>query len=139
MNILELAGLTPRRGITIDRIERIKREGSPAYVWTVPVTAPTATSVIHVPTQFPESRKYEPLDSLEIVNNEASNDITVVINGSDSRYVPAGTIRTIHGTGVAVWHIAVTNNGAGNTTLGKVILTVQKEPMTIDKWAQGRR
>lgn len=135
MNLFELANIRPRRGVTIDRLERIKREGSPPYVWPVPATAAGATSVIYVPTQFPASRKYEPLDSVEIVNNEATNDLTITINGKDRRPSPAGTIRTIHGSGVALWHIAITNDGAAITTLGKIILTLQKEPMTIDKWA----
>jgi len=141
MNIQELANLiktgrNPRQGLTIDRLERIKRVGSPTYTWIMPVTATTATAVIYVPTQFPASRKYEPLDYLEIVNNSVANNLTLVINGSDTRSVPSGTIRTIHGSGVALWHIAVTNNGAVNTTLGLIVLTLQKEPLTMDKWIQ---
>ncbi len=136
MNLFEIANIRPRRGITIDRLERIKREGSPTYTWAVPVTATTATAVIYVPTQFPGSRKYEPLDYIEIVNNEPLNDLTLTINGKETRVVPAGTIRTIHGTGVALWHIAVTNDGGVNTTLGAIMVTLQKEPQTIDKWAQ---
>jgi len=136
MKLFELANIRPRRGIIIDRLERIKREGSPPYVWQVPATAAGASAVIYVPTQFPASRKYEPLDSLEIVNNESANDITVTINGREVRPVPAGTIRHIHGSGVALWHIQVTNDGAAITTLKKITLTLQKEPMTIDKWAR---
>ena len=137
-NLFDIANIRPRRGITVDRLERIKREGSPTYTWIVPITATTATSVIYVPTQFPASRKYEPLDYIEIVNNEAANDLTLTINGKETRAIPAGTIRTIHGTGVALWHIAITNNGAVNTTLGDIVVTLQKEPLTIDKWAQRR-
>lgn len=136
MKLFDFANIMPRKGVTIDRLERIRREGSPPYVWIVPVTATTATAVIGVREQFPAARKYEPLDSLEIVNNESLNDITVTLNGNDARVCPAGTIRTIHGSGVALWHIAVTNDGGVNTTLGKIVLTLQKEPMTIDKWAQ---
>lgn len=137
MNIFESAGLMPpRKGISIDRLERIKREGSPPYVWQVPVTAAAGISVIYVPTQFPRSNKYAPLDSIEIVNNEATNDIRVTINNREVRSVPAGTIRHIHGDGISLWHIAVTNDGGGNTTLNKITLTLQKEPLTIDKWSR---
>jgi len=122
----------------IDRQARIKREGSPIFVWQVPATAAAATSVIHVPSQFPASRKYEPLDALEIVNNETVNDLTLTINGTETRYIPAGTIRQIHGQGIALWHIAVTNNGAVITTLNKITITLQREPLTVDKWVQGR-
>lgn len=136
-NLFDLSNIIPRKGITIDRLERIKREGSPPYVWTVPVTAASASSVIYVPSQFPDCRKYEPLDSLEIVNNESAIDITVIINGNDSRLCPAGTIRLIHGSGVSLWHIAIRNDHASlSTTLNRIVLTLQKEPMTIDKWVQ---
>lgn len=137
MDLREFARMYGRtgKGVVLDRISRIKREGSPVYVWQVPVTATTATAVIEVNNQFPASRKYAPLDSLEIVNNEAANDITVTINGGDARYCPAGTIRHIHGRGVALHHIAVTNDGGVNTTLGSIVLSLQKEPFTIDKWA----
>jgi len=136
MNLFDFSSFQPRRGITVDRLERIKREGSPPYVWTMGVTAPGATSVINVQSQFPASRKYEPLDYIEIVNNEPDINLTVVINGNDSRLCPHGTIRTIHGQGVALWHIAITNGHAtDSTTSGRVICTLQREPMTIDKWA----
>lgn len=134
MNVFDLANISRRRDISIIRQERIKREGSPYYTWQVPATAATTTSVIHVPTQFHDSRKYEPLDWIEIVNNEASNDLTVTINNGDSFVVPASTIRTI--SNIALWHIAVTNNGAAITTLNKITVTLQKEPLTIDKWAR---
>lgn len=124
-----------QRGITIDRSVRIRREGSRPYVWEMPVTAAGAVAVINMRAQFPESRKYEPLDSIEIVNNEVANNVTLVINGGEPRYIPAGTIRHIHGRGVALWHIAITNDGAGATTLGLIMVTLQKEPYTINRWA----
>lgn len=127
------------RGTVIDRLARIRREGSPRYVWEVPVTGAAGISVIGVREQFPASRKYEPLDNLEIVNNEGTNDLTLTINGGDRLYCPAGTIRYVHGRGVAFWHIAITNNGAVNTTLGSIIISLQKEPHTIDKWAADQR
>jgi hypothetical protein len=138
MNLADLSNLMrPRAGITHDRLTRIKREGSPAYVWNVPATAALASVSIYVPDQFLASRKYQPLDSMELVNNEASNDIQVTINGNDVRQVPAGSIRHIHGSGIALWHIQITNLGGAITTLGKIICTLQREPLTIDKWVQG--
>ena len=135
MNLFEMAsGVRRTRDIYTVRQERIKREGSPYYSWTVPVTATTATAVINVQQQFPDSRKYEPLDFLEVSNNEAANDLTLTINGTQPFPVPAGTIRTIEGK--ALWHIALTNNGGVNTTLGKIIVTLRRQPYTIDKWAR---
>ena len=134
-SIFDLLSLIPR-GIYDERQKRVRREGSPVYTWILPVTAPAAISQIYVPTQFPASRKYSPLDNLEIVNNEPANNLTVIINGNDERPVPAGSIRPIHGNGVALWTIQVRNDGAGNTTLGLVVLTFQKEPLSTDKWVQ---
>jgi hypothetical protein len=132
-NIFESANISKLRNTYLVRQERIKREGSPYYTWTVPVTATTATSSIHMQTQFPQARKYEPLDWLEIVNNEAVNNLTLTINQGDTFPSPAGTIRTIEGK--ALWSLAVKNNGGVNTTLGNIIVTIRRQPMTIDKWA----
>ena len=119
----------------ISRLERIKREGSPNYAYVLPATMAGVTVIINIPALFPASRKYEPLDSLEVVNNEAANDLLITLNGTDAYYCPAGTIRTIHGKGIALWQIAITNQGGLVTTLNLVRLTMKKEAMTIDRWA----
>lgn len=123
------------KGVVVDRIVRIKREGSPVYTWTPGAIAAGATAAIEVGNHFPKSRKYQPLDAIELVNNETANDLMLTINGGDQRYCPAGTIRKVRGQGVALWHIAITNNGAVATTAGLIVAALQKEPMTIDKWA----
>lgn len=123
-------------GIIIERRARIRREGSPPFVWIPGVIAPAAAEVIGVRTQFPPSRKYEPLDSILVVNNEVANNITLTINGRDVHYIPAGTIDLIHGRGVALWHLTITNEGAANTTAGLIVATLQREAYTMDKWAQ---
>ncbi len=123
------------RGTVVDRIARVKREGSPVYVWQPAAIAPAATEVMRPSVQFPACRKYEPLDSIEIVNNEVANDLMVTINGGDQRFCPAGTIRHVSGRGVALWHIAVTNQGTAATTTGAIVISVQREPYTIDRWA----
>ena len=135
-NLFDIANIRRQRSVYSVRQERIKREGSPYYSWNVPVTATTATAVIYVPDQFRDSRKYQPLDWLEIVNNEAANDLYVTINNSSGLTVPAKTIRTIDN--LAIWHLAVRNDGLVNTTLGLIRITLQKQPLTIDQWARGR-
>ena len=137
-NIGNIANLFQRKGIIHSRLERVKREGSPNFIYPLPAIAAGVTDTIHVPTQFPLSRKYQPLDSLEIVNNEAANPLIVIINAGDVYYCPAGTIRSISGTGIALWTIDIVNQGGGVTTLGQVYLTLKKEAMTIDKWAAER-
>ena len=138
MNLFELANIAPRRGITIDRLERLKREGSPVYTWTPGAINAGESLTIEVGREFPAARKYAPLDSLEIASSESANALTLTINGGDSRPVPAGTIRSIAGSGVALWTITLTNNGVAATTAGKIIVSLQKEPLTIDKWAQNQ-
>lgn len=135
-NIFDLLGNFNRpRNITIIRQERIKREGSPYYTWTPgAITAGGGTLAIYIPDQFPASRKYQPLDWIEIVNNEASNDLRVVINGNTTFPVPAKTIRTIDNESLR--HIQLINDGGSNTTPGLIYATLQKQPLTIDKWAR---
>ena len=139
-NILELLnGFSPERGLTIDRIKRIKREGSPAYTWNYPATGPGVIVTIDPETTFPASRKYAPLDSIEVVNNEPAINLTLTINGKETRIVPAGTIRQVSGRGVALRRVALTNDHATDTTtLGRIVVTLQKEAYTIDRWASDR-
>lgn len=134
-NILDMLKVNTPRNSYLVRTERIKREGSPYYTWEMPATGPGATAVIYVPDQFTESRKYQPLDWIEVVNNESAIDLTLTINNGDSFKVPAGTIRTISNT--ALWHVALTNDHAtATTTLHDVVVTMQKQALTIDKWAR---
>lgn len=117
------------------RRERVNREGSPYYTWQVPVLAAGVSAQIHIPTQFPDSRKYEPLDWIEVANAEVANALTLTINSDMSLPVPVSSIRTVDNE--ALWNIVITNNGAGAITLGKVIVTLQKQPLTADKKARG--
>tara|TARA_Y100000310_G_scaffold343565_1_gene451832 strand:- start:1465 stop:1881 length:417 start_codon:yes stop_codon:yes gene_type:complete len=135
MGVLDEAKFLRRKGVVHSRVERIKREGSPNYLYILPATLINVTVTIHVPTQFPLSRKYAPLDWMEIVNNEGANPILVTINNQDSWYCGIGTIRTISGEGVAIWQLAIQNIGTVTTTLGRVRLTLKKQSLTIDKWA----
>ncbi|GAI27636.1 unnamed protein product, partial [marine sediment metagenome] len=86
---------------------------------------------------FPESKKYEPLDFIELVNNDVV-DVSLAINGQNHFVCLAGTIRTIEG--MPLHEIRITNNDAATaTTTGKIILTLQRQPLTIDKWARQQR
>ena len=125
-----------QRGVVVSRIERIKREGSPAYVWNVPATGAGLFSTIGIRETYPQSRKYEPLDSIEIVNNEATNNLQVNINGAAVTFlIPARTIRTIERQ--PIWNITITNLGGIITTLGNIICTMQRAPLTTDRLMRG--
>lgn len=134
MNLFNIANLQTPRNIFTVREERVKREGSPYYTWTPGAIGAGASISINVADQFPDSRKYQPLDWIEVVNNEAADDLLLTINGDTTFPVPAGTIRTI--SNKALWHLTLTNQGGVATTLNKIIVTLQKPPLTIDKWAR---
>jgi len=113
------------------RNQRVFQEGSPPYTWTIGVLAAAATIAIYLDTQFPASRKYAPLDKVEIVNSDVV-DLTVTINGVEPYDVPAGAIRTV-ADGVGIRHCQVTNDDAAvATTAGAVVLRFQKKPADAD-------
>lgn len=119
------------------RQERIKKEGSEPFTWQVPVTAATTTSHIELAHQFPRCKKYLPLDFAEVVNNDVV-DFTLVINGSITWPMPAGTIHIFKGD-VHIWEVAMTNNDAAtDSTLGKVYIIFRRLPKTVDDWARER-
>ena len=136
-NIFELMNLRgqPSPNTYLVRQERIKREGSKFYTWTVPATGPGATALIHVETEFPDSRKYSPLDYLELTNNEAVIDLSLIVNQNETFLVPASSIKYLEN--YPLWHLQITNNHAADTTtLGDIVVQLRKAPRTIDQWAR---
>jgi len=130
--------LTPRadwRRTWLVRQERIKKDGSEYFTWATPATAPAAISSIEIASQFPRAKKYEPLDFIEVVNMETVINLTLIINSEMQLPVPAGTIRTVDNAGI--WSIGIRNNHAANTTtLNSVMVSLRRQPMTIDQWAR---
>lgn len=125
------------RSLYLTRLERIQREGSPYETWQVPVTAAGVTSSIDIFTQFPRSRKYMPLDWLEVVNNGTVN-VTLIVNGAGGDFlpVPAGTVRPVIKKSVT-W-IGVRNDDALNpTVLNLVTVTLRRQPITTDDVIRG--
>jgi len=133
-NFFKVANVRQRDQTYLVRQARIKREGSPYYTYSVGVIAATASAVLIPRDYFPECKKYEPLDFIEIVNNDVVN-LSLVINGQDPFVCLAGTIRTIES--MPLHEIRITNSDAATATVaGKTILTLQRQPLTIDKWAR---
>lgn len=136
MNLSELANIFPvNRDLVIIRKERVKREGSPYFTYTMDALAAGASVSFDLERTFPGAKKYEPLDWLQFVNNEANNDLLLTINGNMTLPIPAGTIQTIKNQ--AFWHVKITNQGGVITTLNKVVLTFQRQPLTADDLARG--
>ena len=117
------------------RLDRIKKEGSEYFSWNYPATAAGVTAQIEIANEFPRSRKYQPLDFIEVVNNESSIDLMLIINGVDQLIVPASTIRSVDNT--ALWQIGLTNlHASSTTTLNNVRVSLRRQPVTIDDWAR---
>ena len=118
------------------RQERVKREGSEYFTWE-PAPAATATAAIETGTQFPRARKYQPLDFIEVCNNDVV-DLTLTINGNITLPVPAGVIRKV--VNQTLWQVGITNDDAAtNATAGAIVVSMRREPMTIDDYARGKR
>jgi len=113
------------------RALRIRREGSPYYRWSPGAIWNGDDAYIFLDTQFPESRKYAPLDWYEIVNNSLSN-ITITLNGGQQHPVPAGTIRKDDLTAITSFNIH-NDATAGGIVDGEVIITFARQPITQDK------
>jgi hypothetical protein len=81
-------------------------------------------------TDFPRSRRYEPLTSLLITNNSAA-DLDLEINGIEHSFIPAGVIWPI--VDQAIWSFRLTNNDAVEAAAGAVRANVQTPPMGADE------
>lgn len=122
------------RNTYFTRLDRIKSDGSPYFTWQVPVTAPSGISSIEISTQFPRSKKYEPLDFIEVMNNDTV-DITLIINNNEYLPIPAAGSRPV--IGKKLWQIGIRNDdAAANTTLNKITVSLRREPETINDWAR---
>jgi len=117
------------------RMKRVRQEGSPPYVWTPGSIAAGGSLSIYLDTQFPDSRKYSPLDWIEIANGDEV-DLTITINTDETRLVPARVIRIVDDD-IGIRHVKVTNNHASTaTTANRIVLTFQRKAITIDTLAR---
>ncbi len=116
------------------RLTRIRKEGSPFYQYIPGIIAAGADDYIYPDTQWPQSRKYAPLDWIEITNNGAVA-LTITLNGNQPFPCPAGTIRVIDE--FALRSINIHNDsGAAGSVAGLVRLTLQRQPITIDRFVR---
>ena len=119
---------------TIVREERIKREGSPYFTYTLPSISAGEYHSLVVGDDIPQSRKYLPLDFIEVTNND-SVSIEFQINEGDTFLVPAGVIKTV--TERPIRRIRVKNKDTTTATIeGKIVLLLQAMPITTDKFVR---
>lgn len=123
----------------LNRLRRVMIEGSPKYHYDLGVIAAGVYVEFDIQTQFPRARKYEPLDSCLVINNDAV-DIGINFNGSggDLYIIPAGTIRRISREEVgAIWHVRITNlDAAAAVTVNMIDLELWRAPEDADSIAR---
>jgi hypothetical protein len=126
----------PQR-LKLERLNRISKYGSPPYTINFPVTIAGAYVEYNIATTFPAAKKYEPLDTLEVVNS-GGVALQVNINGSggEQMHVPANSVRTVKDT--PIWQLRVTNlDAAIATVLGLVRISLRRAPLDADTVARG--
>ena len=115
----------------LNRLQRTMVEGSPKYHYDLAAIAAGAVAYIDMATDYPLARKYQPLDTILIINNDAV-DISLTFNSpaSEPYIVPAGVIRRITKEEVgAIWNITVTNLDAVNPVVVNMIdFEISKSP-----------
>ena len=125
--------------LQLNRLRRTLKEGSPKYHYDVPAIAAGANAGFDIWTQFPRAKKYDPIDTILIINNDAVN-ISVQLNGAggDLLNVPAGTIRRAGRSEIeAIQRILVTNlDAAAAVTLGLIDIELWRSPENIDSLAR---
>lgn len=139
MNFNVYRSLSGIQKMQINRLKRVMQDGSPKYHFDVSALAATATEGFDIATQFPRARKYEPLDTILIINNDVV-DISVLVNGAggDLLIVPAGTIRRSTRDEVpAISRISVTNLDAGvAVTVNLIDIEIWRSPEDADSLAR---
>ena len=131
--------LKPSQKMSLNRLRRVMKEGSPKYHYDVLAIGAGGYDEIDIARTFPRAKKYEPLDSALIINNDVV-DIELIFNGhgGDIYLVPAGTIRRISREEVsAIWQMRVTNLDAINDiTVNTIDIELWRAPEDSDSMAR---
>jgi len=115
------------------REQRILQYGSEFFTLK-PASIPAGDFTVYdidTSTELRDAVKYKPLDFIEITNNDAV-DIEVQLNFQDTFLVPKGVIKTISEKPFLA--IKIKNIGVSATSTDKIVLTVQRMPITVDKY-----
>jgi hypothetical protein len=119
--------------ISIVRQQRVLQNGSEYFTIKLPSIAAGDFAIYDIDnsTELKAATKYKPLDFVEITNNDVS-DIEICLDFQDTFLVPKGVIKTISDR--PFYCIKVKNIGSGSTTADKVVLTLQRMPITTDQY-----
>lgn len=129
---LDLAAQTLKM-ISIVRQQRVLQHGS-EYFTIKPAAIDAGDFTIYdidTSTELEAARKYKPLDFVEITNNDTV-DIELTLNFQDTFLIPKGVIKTI--TERSFYSLKIKNIGSAATTADKIVLTLQRMPITTDQY-----
>lgn len=107
----------------------IRRYGSPVYVVEPGIILAGANYAFNVDTQWPASRRYKPLTTLEIVNNSGA-DFRITVNSVITLYIPHTSQKSWDNMPLA--EIILTNTSAVATVAGEVCISCFKPPIDSD-------
>lgn len=127
--ILALGGLI-KRNRPLSRVQQLINQGSETYEYTnAGIIAAGAVVWVDVAAEFPESRTFFPLDSIEVINNSAQ-EITLYLNSHTvSETVPSYMIKPINGK--AIRQFGLKNNGAAGIAAGEIIVHLKRLPPDV--------
>jgi hypothetical protein len=115
------------------RQQRVLQNGSEYFTIKLPSIAMGDFAIYDIDTsaELSAAKKYKPLDFIQITNNDVA-DIEVSLNFQDTFLVPKGVIKTISER--PFYAIKIKNVGSSDTTADKVVLTLQRMPITTDQY-----
>lgn len=123
----------------ITRSQRVLKEGSPKFHYDVGVLAAGANVAFDIFSQYPLARKYEPLDTMVIINNDnVAISVRVNSDAGDLYIVPAGAIRIVDkGELGAVRWVRITNlDAAIAVTANRIDIDFSKSAASVDELAR---
>jgi hypothetical protein len=119
--------------ITIVRQQRVLQYGSEYFTIKLPSISAGNFTIYDIDnsSELSAARKYKPLDYIQITNNDAV-DIEVSLDFQDTFLIPKGVIKTISER--SFYSFKIKNIGSGATTADKIVLTLQRMPITTDQY-----
>ena len=127
--------LNKNKQLQLTRLKRVLQNGSPKYHYDVPAAIAAGAWVeFDINTQFPASRKYAPLDSAFISNNDVV-PLTLTFNGAggDIFVIPANSTRQFNPSDIGgITSIRITNSGGVITVVNTIDIEFYRSAETED-------
>jgi hypothetical protein len=111
----------------------IRRYGSPTYTAELPAIVAGAKYGYNIDDHWPASRRYKPLTSLEVVNNDII-DLKIVVNGNTTLFVPHTSQKSWDE--LPLQTIIFENTSAVDSTAALVSISLCRPPIDADTIAR---